>query len=127
MPSKKIPRPKTLPSETYEMDTACGPIYVTITHNKDQNRPLELFIRFGKGGGCASAIADGMARIVSYALRSGMEPSLVIKGLAGIGCHQGANTCMHAIAKAFSEELGLQEYENIIFQDQSEEVDVYGG
>lgn len=110
----KKPRPQKLPGQTYEMPTACGPIYVTITRESAGNNPQELFLRFGKSGGCASAIADGMARIVSYALRSGMEPSLVIKGLRGIGCHQGSNTCMHAIAKAFGEELGLQGYDEII-------------
>ena len=48
-----------------------------------------------------------MAKVISYALRSGMEPLLAIKALCGIGCHLGKNTCMHAIAQAISEELGL--------------------
>ena len=118
MTSKKLPRPQALPGQTYEMSTACGPIYVTITRESMEGKPQELFLRFGKSGGCASAIADGMAKVISYALRSGMEPSLVIKGLGGIGCHQGSNTCMHAIAKAFSEELELQAYEEFIPQGQ---------
>ena len=114
MTKTKIRRPKALPGQTYEMPTACGPIYLTITRESEGGKLQELFLRFGKSGGCASAIADGMARIISYALRSGMEPSLVIKGLGGIGCHQGKNTCMHAIAKAFSEELELVGYDEII-------------
>ena len=101
----KKPRPQALPSQTLKMPTACGPIYVTITHDDDQIQ--EVFIRYGQSGGCSSAIGDGMAKVISYALRSGMEPSLAIKALAGISCHLGKNTCMHAIAMAVGEEMGL--------------------
>ena len=120
----KKPRPQALPSQTYEMPTACGPIYVTITHavTHDDSQIQEVFIRYGRSGGCSSAIAGGMAKVISYALRSGMEPSLTIKGLCGIRCHLGKNTCMHAIATAIGEELGLPEEDNVISQHDFEMV-----
>lgn len=100
-------KPRTLPSTTYEMQTACGPIYVTILRDADTDRLLGLKLRFGKSGGCGAAFADGMASVVSSALQSGMEPSLVSRDLGGIVCYMGKRTCMHAVAEAFREELGI--------------------
>jgi hypothetical protein len=98
--SPKQGRPSVLPGMTFVETTHCGKIFVTITHDHDK-QPQEVFVRFGKAGGCASAIMDGVSRIVSYGLRSGLEPKDVIKGLAGIGCHHGRETCMNAVADAF--------------------------
>jgi hypothetical protein len=38
--------------------------------------------------------------MISYGLRSGMEPTQIIRGLSGISCHHGAKTCMNALAEA---------------------------
>jgi ribonucleoside-diphosphate reductase alpha chain len=109
-----LSNPKTaLPGQTYEIQTACGPIYVTITHDADGNTPQGLMLRFGKSGGCGAAFASGLASVVTSALRSGMEPSLISRDLGGIICHQGKNTCMDAIAQAFCEELGLSGYDDM--------------
>ena len=109
MPTKQ-PRPKALPGTTYVMDTNlhCGKIYITITTD-DTGRPLELFVRFGKAGHCGAAIFDGVAKIVSYALRSGMEPQEAIKAFSGIVCAYGRQTCLNAVAEALSDALGLPE------------------
>lgn len=90
MPVKRI-RPRALPGVTYRMPTACGKIYVTITKN-GRGRPFEVFVRFGKAGHCGAAIFDGMAKLISYALRSGMDPAEEVKALSGIVCTQGRLT-----------------------------------
>ncbi len=96
----KIPRPFMLPGQTIALETHCGIIFVTINHDLKSYLPVEIFCRFGKAGSCGSAIMDGMTRMISYGLRSGLEVSQVIRGLEGISCHLGSNTCMNALAKA---------------------------
>lgn len=96
--SPKIDRPRVAPSFTVMQKTHCGKIFITVTHQND--KPFEVFIRFGKAGCCGSAMADGIARLISYGLRSGMCANDAIKALEGIGCHLGANTCLNAVAES---------------------------
>jgi len=100
----KSPRPQSLPSVTFEKHTPCGKIYVTITTGP-AGLPFETFVRFGKAGHCGAAIFDGMTRILSYALRSGMDPGEAVKALGGIGCSYGKKTCMNAVSEALREVL----------------------
>jgi len=100
----KRSRPQALPGVTYEMHTNCGKIYVTVTTDH-AGRPFETFLRFGKAGHCGAAIFDAMTKILSYALRSGMDPQEAVKALAGIGCSYGKNTCMNAVSEAMGEVL----------------------
>lgn len=98
--SPKTLRPQVLTGYTLELQTHCGKIYVTVTYDSRTKAILEVFIRFGKAGGCGSAMADGVAKLISYGLRSGLEPLDAIKALDGIGCYAGSNTCLHNVAKA---------------------------
>lgn len=92
------PRPAKTRSITTEVKSTCGEIYITVGFN-DNNSPFEIFIRFGKAGGCASAMADGFARLCSYALRSGMPISRAIKAFEGQSCQYGTeNNCLNQIA-----------------------------
>lgn len=99
-------RPDLIRGTTRRMKTGCGHLYVTI--NEDENgKPFEIFTNIGKAGGCASSQAEAMGRLISLALRSNMEPDLLIKELKGISCHQptwaeGGRilSCSDAIAKA---------------------------
>jgi len=99
-------RPDVIRGTTRRMKTGCGHLYVTI--NEDENgKPFEIFTNIGKAGGCASSQAEAMGRLISLALRSNMEPELLIKELKGISCHQptwaeGGRilSCSDAIAKA---------------------------
>jgi len=100
----KRSRPQTLPGVTFEMHTNCGKMYVTITFDV-AGLPFEIFVRFGKAGHCGAAIFDAMTKILSYALRSGMDPQEAVKALAGIGCSYGKRTCMNAVAEALREVL----------------------
>ena len=96
--SPKIARPQTVKSQTIKLRSNCGPIFITVTFH-DQ-KVFEVFIRFGKAGGCGSAMADAMATLLSYGLRSGLSPEDAVKALTGISCHLGPATCMAKVAEA---------------------------
>jgi len=78
----KRERPKALKGWTYQMQTGCGPLYVTI--NEDKNGLFELFTTMGKAGGCAASQSEAIGRMVSLAWRSGVQARQVIKQLLGI-------------------------------------------
>ncbi|MGB5217044.1 MAG: vitamin B12-dependent ribonucleotide reductase [Smithella sp.] len=101
----KRERPKILKGWTYQMQTGCGPLYVTI--NEDDKGLFELFTTMGKSGGCAASQSEAIGRMVSLAWRSGLQSRQVIKQLQGISCHShsgfGENkilSCADAVAKA---------------------------
>ena len=101
----KRERPKVLKGWTYQMQTGCGPLYVTV--NEDTNGLFELFTTMGKAGGCAASQSEAIGRMVSLAWRSGLQARQVIKQLQGISCHSpsgfGENkilSCADAVAKA---------------------------
>jgi len=94
----KLPRPIAAPGYTIQRRSHCGKLFVTVTTR--EGKPFEVFIRFGKAGGCCSAMADGIARLVSYGLRSGLDPEDAIKALSGISCHLGPKTCLNEVAAA---------------------------
>jgi hypothetical protein len=96
--SPKTPRPASAPGYTIQRRSHCGKIFVTVT--TQEGNPFEVFIRFGKAGGCGSAMADGIARLVSYGLRSGLEAQDAVKALSGISCYQGPKTCLNEVASA---------------------------
>jgi len=79
-------RPEVLPGTTYKLKTGCGNIYVII--NDYDGKPFEVFSVMGKSGGCAASYSEAIARLISLALRSGVEPKVIIKHLQGIACHQ---------------------------------------
>lgn len=97
MSPKKV-RPQAVQSITLKLRSNCGPIFITVTHVDEII--FEVFVRFGKAGGCGSAMADAMATLLSYGLRSGLSPNDAVKALTGISCHLGAATCMAKIAEA---------------------------
>ena len=101
----KKKRPKTLIGRSIQMETGCGPLYVTV--NEDETGLFELFNNIGKAGGCAGAQSEAIGRLVSLAWRSGVSADSIIKQLIGISCHRpkgiGNNkisSCADAIAKA---------------------------
>jgi ribonucleoside-diphosphate reductase alpha chain len=76
-------RPKSLPSITDKIKTGFGNLYVTISFYN--GRPFEVFASIGKSGYSTMADAEALGRLVSLALRSGVEPQEVIFQLKGIG------------------------------------------
>jgi len=100
------PRPDVMEGMTRKMETSCGSLYVTV--NRDESgRPFEVFTSMGKAGGCASSQSEAIGRLVSLALRSGIDPQQVVRQLRGISCHLprglGRNkisSCADAVAQA---------------------------
>ncbi|OPY88361.1 MAG: Ribonucleoside-diphosphate reductase NrdZ [Smithella sp. PtaU1.Bin162] len=106
----KRERPKVLKGWTYQMQTGCGPLYVTV--NEDTTGLFELFTTMGKAGGCAASQSEAIGRMVSLAWRSGIQARQVIKQLQGISCHSpsgfGENkvmSCADAVAKAIQSHM----------------------
>lgn len=76
-------RPNSLPSVTDKINTGFGNLYVTISYfNK---KPFEVFASIGKSGYSTMADVEALGRLISLALRSGVEPKEIIAQLKGIG------------------------------------------
>ncbi|MBI3447734.1 MAG: vitamin B12-dependent ribonucleotide reductase [Acidobacteria bacterium] len=78
-------RPVETSGSTRRVKTGCGNLYVTV--NTDEKGPFELFTSMGKSGGCASAQSEAISRLVSLAMRAGVEMEAITKHLRGIRCH----------------------------------------
>jgi len=110
---KLIPRerPVSLPSKTDKIKTGLGNLYVTITFLND--KPFEVFTSIGKSGYSTMADAEAIGRLISLALRSGVDPKEVILQLKGIGGSEPVFTegglvqsIPDAVAKVLERHLG---------------------
>ena len=114
----KRDRPRALTGSTYQMQTGCGPLYVTI--NEDEAGVFELFTTMGKAGGCASSQCEAIGRLVSLAWRSGIQARQAVKQMIGITCHKPAGfgdnritSCADAVAKAIQMHMADHEEANL--------------
>lgn len=109
--NKKI-KPRTRPEMTTgiteKVRIGCGNLYITVNH--DENDVCEVFTNLGRAGGCPSQ-SEATSRLISIALRAGIDIKYIIEQLKGIRCHstlrQKANnkdikvlSCPDAIGKA---------------------------
>lgn len=112
------PRPTITKGATIKMRTGCGNLYITI--NEDEFGICEVFSTLGKAGGCAASQTEAISRLISLALRSGVDVNAIIKQLKGIRCPNPARTedgdlilsCSDAIGKALEKYLNLKEGKN---------------
>lgn len=77
-------RPELTQGITQKVKIGCGNLYITV--NYDENGICEVFTNLGRAGGCPSQ-SEATGRLVSTALRSGIDVRAVIEQLRGIRCH----------------------------------------
>ncbi len=80
---KPIERPVRLDGFTAAKETPVGKLFLTL--NTLNGHPVELFAQIGKAGSDVSAFTEAIARLISTALRSGVDPQEIADQLLGIG------------------------------------------
>lgn len=80
---KSQARPDVLTGFTSKVRTGLGAMYLTI--NELDGKPFEVFATVGKSGKSVMAKAEAIGRLVSLALRNGIEVAEIVKQLKGIG------------------------------------------
>ncbi len=77
-------RPDYLQGFTQKIQTGLGALYLTV--NEDINgEPFEVFATIGKSGRSTTAKAEAIGRLVSLALRSGIDVRSIVDQIKGIG------------------------------------------
>lgn len=80
---KPTKRPMTLSGHTTSIRTALGNLFVTV--NSADSKPFELFAQIGKAGSDVIAFTEAIARLISLALRCGVNVDEIVAQLEGIG------------------------------------------
>lgn len=76
-------RPARLEGFTERRETPLGTLFLTL--NALDGCPFEVFAQIGKAGSDVGAFTEAIARLVSLALRCGVDPAEVVDQLTGIG------------------------------------------
>ncbi|HDZ59930.1 MAG TPA: TSCPD domain-containing protein, partial [Actinobacteria bacterium] len=96
------PRPDVTTGATRKVETGCGSLYVTI--NEDEYGMFEVFSSMARAGACKAAQSEAVSRLISLALRSGIDTEAILKSIKGIRCPLpvlgSASSCPDAIATA---------------------------
>lgn len=107
------PRPDVTTGYTEKVKIGCGNLYITV--NYDEKGICEVFTNTGRAGGCASQ-SEATARLVSVAIRSGVDAKEIVQQLKGIRCpsclrQKGVpvTSCPDAIAKSLERVLKTME------------------
>ena len=76
-------RPDIVFGFTQKVKTGLGELYLTV--NEVDGKPFEVFATIGKSGRSVTAKAEAIGRLVSLALRSGVDVADIVGQLKGIG------------------------------------------
>ncbi|MEF8937228.1 MAG: ribonucleoside-diphosphate reductase, adenosylcobalamin-dependent, partial [Halovenus sp.] len=82
--AEKQSRPDVLHGITQRIDTGYGKLYVNINEDPKRERPFELFANIGNSGGFTASFTEALAKTISTALRSGVDPNEIADELQGI-------------------------------------------
>lgn len=107
-------KPRARPTITYgnteKVKIGCGNLYITV--NSDENGICEVFTNLGRAGGCPSQ-SEATSRLISLALRSGIDVQSIVEQLKGIRCHSTIRkkelrvlSCPDAIGRAIERTVG---------------------
>lgn len=109
-------RPERPRGETPEIQTGCGKLKLTL--NEDDKGLCETIITIGKSGGCTTAWAEALGRVLSISLRSNVQVEKLRDQLKTIRCPspcmiQGGTvlSCPDGIARLLEEHLKLKKKE----------------
>ncbi len=109
-------RPEITTGFTEKVRIGCGNLYITV--NYDEHGICEVFTNLGRGGGCPSQ-SEATSRLVSIALRSGMDVKSIVEQLKGIRCattirQRGLKvmSCPDAIGRVIEKVMKLQNGNN---------------
>ncbi|MDO8685867.1 MAG: LAGLIDADG family homing endonuclease, partial [Clostridiales bacterium] len=105
-------RPDITTGFTEKVKIGCGNLYITV--NCDENGICEVFTNTGRAGGCPSQ-SEATSRLVSIALRSGMDAKSIVEQLKGIRCPSTTRqkdlkvlSCPDAIGRLIEKVMKLQ-------------------
>lgn len=106
------PRPDITTGFTEKVRIGCGNLYITV--NYDEHGICEVFTNTGRAGGCPSQ-SEATSRLVSVALRSGIDAKSIVEQLKGIRCPSTIRqkdmkvlSCPDAIGRLVEKVLKLQ-------------------
>jgi len=117
------PRPEITTGFTEKVKIGCGNLYITV--NYDENGICEVFTNTGRAGGCPSQ-SEATARLVSIALRSGIDHKYLVEQLKGIRCpstirQKGLKvmSCPDAIGRLIEKVAKIQNGDNLTSEELS--------
>ncbi len=121
-------RPDITTGFTEKVKIGCGNLYITV--NYDEHGICEVFTNTGRAGGCPSQ-SEATSRLVSVALRAGMDEKSIIQQLKGIRCPSTVRrdgikvlSCPDAIARVIEKVMKLQngnKFESVEVTQEEEE------